>query len=144
MKITFKKRRFYKGTFREPGETMEVDDKYARAFMNVNAAVPAVTEAPKKKKDSPVRTTEPTKTETEESPQPIAETPEVEEELKEYEPDLEQLGSAREIAEEEGEEEKKTSLEDMSYRELQIECQERGVPANGTKAELIKRLKEGD
>lgn len=42
MKMLFKKRRYYQGSFRAPGTVMEVDAYYARAFQRVGAAIPAV------------------------------------------------------------------------------------------------------
>ena len=42
MKMLFKKRRYYQGSFRAPGTVMEVDAYYARAFQRVGAAIPAI------------------------------------------------------------------------------------------------------
>ena len=45
MKMLFKKRRYYKGEFRNPGTVMEVEPLFARAFQRVGAAIPAITVA---------------------------------------------------------------------------------------------------
>jgi hypothetical protein len=42
MKMLFKKRRYYQGSFRDPGTVMEVESRYARAFQRVGAAIPAI------------------------------------------------------------------------------------------------------
>jgi hypothetical protein len=41
MRLQFQKRRYYKGSFRNIGDVVEVSNKFARAFLRVGAAVPA-------------------------------------------------------------------------------------------------------
>jgi hypothetical protein len=43
--MLFKKRRYYRGQFRNPGEVVDVEPLYARAFERVWAAIPAITVA---------------------------------------------------------------------------------------------------
>ncbi len=123
MKVTFKKRRYYKSKLREPGETVEMDRKHARAFIRVNAAVPAVTQAKPKTQEPPKRTKQTEQSEVEEIEEVAVET------LPEEDVQVE-------------EEEKEPALEDLSYRELQERCRQKELPASGTKAELIGRLEE--
>ncbi len=41
MRIRFTKRRYYNTRFRNPGEVVEVSERFARAFLRTGAAVPA-------------------------------------------------------------------------------------------------------
>ncbi len=164
MKVTFRKRRYYKGKWRKPGETIDMDYRYARAFIRTNAVVPAVTQAKKKppKRTQPVATEQTTAEETttetaveeqevvqaeevkEEAQVDQVEQAEVEEEQAEEENDDKPSEFAPEPEEEQGENEelrrRMEELEEVTYRELQKRCHEENLPASGTKPELVQRL----
>lgn len=140
MKVIFKKRRYYKGILREPGDVVSMEYKHARAFIRVNAAVPAGAKPNKKKKqeqpkEPPKRTTQPST--------PAPETHEVEVkgdasiEIVEDEDEGDGV-DAEEV--EEFEIPEVHSLDALSYRELQERCRQEGLPAGGTKDQLIERL----
>ena len=141
MKVIFKKRRYYKGILREPGDVVSMEYKHARAFINVNAAIPAGARPNKKKKqeqpkEPPKRTTPPST--------PAPETQEVE--FKGQTPieivEDEVEGDGVDVEEvEELQVPEVQPLDDLSYRELQERCREKGVSARGATPELIERLK---
>ncbi len=137
MKVTFKKRRYYKGKLREIGQTVEMDYKHAKAFIRVNAAAPAVTQAPAKGKETPKRT-KPT--------EPATMTDQVDDRVKiTDQTDLVvQEPEEEEAAENVGVDEVVPEFEELSYRELQEHCRARDLSASGSKLDLIKRLEEGE
>ncbi len=74
MKMLFKKRRYYQGSFRDPGTVMEVDAYYARAFQHIGAAIPAITVEKKETEQQNLLSSKLTRT-----------TPSVKQEEKEFE-----------------------------------------------------------
>lgn len=138
MKVTFKKRRYYRGILRQIGDVVDMDQKHARAFIRVNAAVPTITlraeELPEESKFIQLALDNPIPIDTDAEVESTAQAEEPEEEA--------ELGKTMTRAKPNSGNE--TKLENLSYRELQELCKEREVPANGSKEELIQRLKAGE
>ena len=111
MRITFRKPRWYQGKRYSPGDTVDADLRYARAFIDTKAAIAAARMAPTPAR--PARRRMP--------------APDVETFVPEPAPK---------------EEVEETSLEDLSYRELQELCRARNLSAFGKKADLVTRLTE--
>ncbi len=159
MKVIMKKRRYYKGKFREPGQTIDMDDKYVRAYLRVSAVEPAITKAPAKSNAQP---TQITRTRTSAPPQTIEETA-----LEEMSVDAQEQADVQEEPTAVGD----TTVEDsqiefapgddgaeapvelsdpfsafdnMSFKDLQEACKKKGLSAKGSTVELIERLKEGE
>jgi hypothetical protein len=138
MRLQFQKRRYYKGSFRNIGDVVEVSNKFARAFLRVGAAIPAPGKA-----ESAVPIKEPDFTR-----KRILKESEI---LRQSEliPDLEGSESTEDLAERDfeaeplsDEKEKAFNWESLSYQELQAMCRDRGLPSIGKKALLIQTLKE--
>lgn len=115
MRVTFTKRRYYRG-WRQIGETVDVDERYARAFIRCRAARLAT--------------------------QPVTPAPEIGQVIEpaveiepEPEADARTESSESEVA--------PALLEGLTYRELQALCTKKGLPIYGRKADLLARLTEG-
>ncbi|MFA5485348.1 MAG: hypothetical protein WC260_03835 [Candidatus Pacearchaeota archaeon] len=114
MEVTFKKRRYYKGKLREIGDVVNMDRKHARAFIRVNAVIPTVLISPIKETQQPPE------------PQTDHSVPQTMTRSTPNKDDQEQEG-----------------IENLPYREIQELCKKKDIPANGSRDELIQRLKEG-
>lgn len=142
MKVTFKKRRYYRGILRQIGDVVDMDRKHARAFIRVNAAVPTITlQAEKLLEESKPEESKFTQLTIDNVP--FSSDTKVELVTKSggppEEPELSKIMTRVKPNSDNG-----TKLENLSYRELQELCKEREVPANGAKEELIQRLKAGE
>ena len=137
MKVTFKKRRFYKHKLREPGDVVDMDKKDARAFLRVNAVVETIKQLPEKKEEPFTRSTTFARSVT---PSSISEFSDEDstEDSNELESLVEEFdGGASAVADSKGIEE----FGDLTYRDLQERCKEKGLSAAGAKTELIERLR---
>jgi len=116
MDVVFKKRRYYQGKLRNVGDVVKnMGYKHARAFLTVKAAILYV--APPKKKAPPLKLERTVRTTV-----PVVETEIVDDEV------------IVDVNEE------SYVIKDLSYRELQQICREKGLSARGSQVELIERL----
>lgn len=134
MRLQFQKRRYYKGSFRNIGDVVEVSNKFARAFLRVGAAIPAPGKA-----ESSVKPEEKEFT----RKKVVKEEPGIPEQLTlVIEPD-ETEDSLEELPEEvETPPKTEAPLESLSYTQLQKLCKELDLPGNGKKEDLVRRLSE--
>ncbi len=146
MKIRLTKRRYYRGKLYEPGTELEMPEKDAKAYIERNAA--ALIPGEKKK---PFFARMASKLPQKETPKVTVSVEPEDDVEQDKEPfvelgDLPETEPAEELAEEsepgpESEPEVEIPLEDLKYPEIQKLAKEVGVPATGTKAIMIKRIR---
>ena len=141
MKVTFKKARYYKGKLRRIGDIVNMEAKHARAFLRVRAVIPTIMQVPPKtgKKPISLKKAVPVRTVQSKSLDIVSTSP-----VEPFETQGVEKEEARKVEEvEELTVENVVEFENVSYRKLQELCKAQELPASGTKAGLIERLRKG-